>query len=83
MVLKEAKANPGIFKIEGRRATLSENRKRFAVTMAKIGLPDPPLAFDSPVPTQQAAINRDAGVVQVADLRVMPNEEQIVASVAR
>lgn len=51
--------------------------------MAKIGLPDPPAASDSPVPTQQAAIDRDAGVVQVADWRDMPDEEQIVASVTR
>jgi hypothetical protein len=69
MFPKEAKANPGIFKIRGRPATLGEIRKRFAVKMARMDIPDRPAPAASPAPMQETDMDRDGGVIQVADWR--------------
>jgi hypothetical protein len=69
MFPREAKANPGIFKIRGRPATLGEIRRRFAVKMAKMDLPDRPVPPASPAPMQETDMDQDGGVIQVADWR--------------
>jgi hypothetical protein len=66
MFPKEAKANPGIFRIRGNDATLGEIRKRFVRKMAKFGSPDRPAPGDTLAPVQEAALDHDAGLIQVA-----------------
>jgi len=78
---KEAKANPGIFKMNGNPATLGEIRKRFTVKMARIDLPDLLAAIDSLVPTQETTMDQNAQLVQVADWRDRKGDEQIAAAV--
>jgi hypothetical protein len=79
----EAKANPGIFQISGNPATLGEIRKLFAAKMARIDLPNPLATADSLAPAQEAAMDRNAELVQVADWRDRKGGEQIAASAMR
>jgi hypothetical protein len=83
MFPKEARANPGIFKISGNPATLGEIRKRFTAKMARIDLPDLLATIDSLVPAQEAMMDQNAELVQVADWRDRKGEEQIAASAVR
>ena len=83
MFPKAAKANPGIFKISGKLATLGEIRKRFTAKMARIDLPDPLATVDSLVPAQEATVDQNAELVQVADWRDRKGGEQIAASAVR
>ena len=83
MFPKEAKANPGIFKISGKSATLGEIRKQFTAKMARTDLPDPLATVDSLVPAQEATMDQNAELVQVADWRDRKGKEQIAASAVR
>ncbi|UEM07391.1 hypothetical protein JL101_033485 (plasmid) [Skermanella rosea] len=80
---KEARANPGLFRMGGQPATLGEIRKRFIAKMSRLDLPDRLAAIDRVAPARATAAEQDGELAGLADWRDGRGEEQVAASAER